>query len=175
MNKKFNIIGCNHDWIDIFFMCYGIGFTNLLSGPGWTPEMDGFYGVDIVQWLLLFMPVYALELWHCEDMLNSCVFICTPLSESTKLVVTFVWNTCFGNCDFISVYEWMCMYYHGYPFNKADSSISVSGYAACNIFTGFFCLDQIDKRKYDYRKYSGCGFRNNRKIYGSYESYNTST
>ena len=70
MNKKFILSVVITIGLTFFLCVTALDFTNLLSGPGWTPEMDGFYGVDIVQWLLLFMPVYALELWHCEDMLN---------------------------------------------------------------------------------------------------------
>lgn len=70
MNKKFILSVVITIGLTFFLCVTALDFTNLLSGPGWTPEMDGFYGVDVVQWLLLFMPVYALELWHCEDMLN---------------------------------------------------------------------------------------------------------
>ena len=70
MNKKFLLSIVITVGLTFFLGITALDFTDLLSGPGWTPENDGFYGMDIVQWLLLFMPVYALELWHCENMLD---------------------------------------------------------------------------------------------------------
>lgn len=70
MNKRFLLSMIITIGLTLFLAVVALEPADLLAGPGWTPDGDGFYGIDMVQWLLLFMPVYCLELWNCESVLN---------------------------------------------------------------------------------------------------------
>ena len=52
---------------------------------------------------------------------------------------------------------------------------AVFDYVTFGVLISFFYLDQNDKWKYDCCKYLGSSFRNGRKIYGSYATFDTST
>lgn len=70
MNKRFLLSVIIVLGLTCFLSVSAFDLADLLAGPGWTSDGDGFYGFDIIQWLLIFLPVYGFGLREFESMLN---------------------------------------------------------------------------------------------------------
>lgn len=104
MNKRFLLSMTVTIGLTIFLVLVALDVADLLAGPGWTPDGDGFYGLDIVQWLLLFMPVYCLELWNCESVLDRSYLYVHRYQKIRRW-----WLTVYGRLVFETVVLYLLM------------------------------------------------------------------
>ena len=104
MNKRFLLSMIVTVGLTLFLAVVALDLADLLAGPGWTPDGDGFYGLDIVQWLLLFMPVYCLELWNCESVLNRSYLYVHRYQKIRRW-----WLTVYGRLVFETVVLYLLM------------------------------------------------------------------